>query len=219
MRTITIKTAQAVCGSLTHTKKMPGPSYDLPVESCRTGFRLAQITGTICADCYAKKGNYQRFEVNIKPAQMARLDALQVALQGDGAAWVDSMVALIGLEAFFRWFSSGDLQSADHLELIAEVCRRTPKTRHWLATREPGFVKQFAAAHKIPANLIIRLSATRPDEPAKIPESLRRFRNITTSNAHTLTPIGKACPAPLQGNKCNDCRACWGRGVVSYRMH
>jgi hypothetical protein len=219
MRTIPIKAAESICGSLTHTNKMPCASYDLPVEACRTGFKLAKIPGTICADCYAAKGNYKRFEANIKPAQFARLDALEVAMQGDGAAWIESITTLISNARFFRWFSSGDLQGLKHLILIAEVCRQTPNTRHWLATREVGIVKQFAAAHKIPPNLIIRLSATRPDEAAKIPESLRGFRNITTSNAHTLTPIGKACPAPDQGNQCHDCRACWGRGVVSYRMH
>ena len=124
--------ANAVCGTLTQTSKMPCKSYSLPTEACQTGFKMAQIPGSICANCYADKGFYSMYAKTIKPAQFARLDSI------DSPHWVDSMVSSIGDDPFFRWHDSGDIQSLIHLEKIVSICQQTPKTRHWLPTREYG---------------------------------------------------------------------------------
>lgn len=209
------KDAAIVCGSLTQTSKMPCKSYSLPTEACQTGFRMAQITGSICSDCYADKGFYAMYAKSIKPAQHARLVALE------DPHWVSGMVALIGKDAYFRWHDSGDLQGLWHLELIAEVARLTPNCQHWLPTREYAMVKAYVAKHgAIPSNLIIRLSAMYPDQAVKVPKSLHGVPGIAASNVHNDKPaIGLECAAPSQDGECRDCRACWSEVTVSYAMH
>ncbi len=217
MKIIPIKEAKAITGSLTQTSKMPCKSYSLPTLACQTGFRMAQIPGTVCASCYAKKGFYAMYARTIEPAQMARLASL------DDPHWVDAMAAQIGDDPYFRWHDSGDIQSVEHLEQIAAVCRATPATQHWLPTREYGIVKDYIAKHgrdAIPENLVIRLSAMYPDRPVIIPASLRDIPGIAASNVHTGAAIGTECKAPAQVGECRDCRACWGRvETISYAMH
>jgi len=206
--------AKAVCGTLTQTSKMPCKSYSLPTEACQTGYKMAQIEGSICSACYANKGFYRAYESTIKPSQFARLDSLS------NPHWVDGMVNLIGNDAFFRWHDSGDLQGVAHLELIARVAQLTPQTRHWLPTREFAMVKQYIAKHgALPDNLIVRLSAMYPDQPVKVPLSLQGVANVAVSNVHTGQPMGTACNAPNQNGACNDCRLCWSNKTISYALH
>ena len=215
MKTIWLKKdAYTITGGLTQTSKMPCKSYSLPTEACKTGFKMAQIKGSVCASCYADKGFYMMYQNAIKPAQFARLDSLT------SPAWVDAMVALIGLDAYFRWHDSGDLQGLDHFKKIVEVANKTPKTKHWLPTREYSIIKDFiSAGGVIPKNLIVRLSGMYPDEAVKVPQSLKGVRGVTTSNVHTVKPLGRACKAPEQAGECRDCRACWTSKPVSYLMH
>jgi hypothetical protein len=214
--------ANAVCGTLTQTSKMPCKSYSLPTEACQTGYKMAQIDGSICSACYANKGFYRAYESTIKPSQFARLDSVHEAMKDttQGDLWVSGMVALIGNDEFFRHHDSGDLQGVAHLELIARVAQLTPKTRHWLPTREYGMVKQYIAKHgALPENLIVRLSAMYPDKPVKVPLSLQGVANVAVSNVHTGQPMGTACNAPNQNGACNDCRLCWSTDTVSYALH
>ena len=79
---------------------------------------------------------------------------------------------------------------------------------------EHGIVQTFTR-DEIPPNLTIRISATMVDgaPTAHWP---------TTSTVHKIAPPkGQVCPAPTQGNKCADCRACWSCDVtnVSYHQH
>ena len=208
------KDASALTGGLTQTSKMPCKSYSLPTEACDTGFKMSKIEGSVCFFCYANNGFYKLYEKTIKPAQFARLDSLT------SPAWVDAMVALIGLDAYFRWHDAGDLQGLEHFKKIVEVCELTPKTRHWLPTREYAIIKAFiSAGGVIPKNLIVRLSGMYPDKAVIVPKSLQNVRGVTTSNVHTIKPLGLACKAPQQAGECRDCRACWGSKVVSYALH
>ena len=227
MKTIQIvdlskKDASIVCGTLTSTSKMPCKSYSLPTEACATGFKMAQIAGSICSSCYANKGFYSMYQNNIKPAQFARLDSI------NDDNWVSGMVSLIGSDNYFRWHDSGDLQSVEHLEKIVQVALNTINCKHWLPTREYSIVKQYIAKNgkkSIPNNLKIRLSAMYPDKKVIIPTSLQGIANVTVSNVHTSdlslksNDLGKACAAPKQNGECKDCRLCWSDTPVSYAMH
>lgn len=227
MKVIPISKADSVkiCGTLTQTSKMPCKSASLPTEACKTGFKMAQIAGSICSMCYADKGFYAMYANTIKPAQFARLDSVWQAM-GDSesaALWVSGMVSLIGSDSYFRWHDSGDLQGHEHLNLIVLVARATPHCKHWLPTREYGIVKQYIEAfgkNAIPENLIIRLSAMYPDQPVNVPASLRDILGIAVSNVHSKNkPMGEACKAPAQNGECRDCRACWTSETVSYALH
>lgn len=215
MQNLNKKQAHEVHGGLTQTTKMPCKSYSLPTIACKTGFRMRAIAGSICADCYAEKGNYRKYANGIEPAQHARLESINDEL------WVDAMVVSIGADAYFRWHDSGDIQDIEHLEKIAEVAKRTPNCMHWLPTREYGIVSAFTAQYDIPPNLIIRLSAMFTDKPVVVPASLKGIAGIAVSNVHSKTAIGTACNAPAQNGECRTCRACWNRDVaaISYSIH
>ena len=207
--------AHEVHGGLTQTTKMPCKSYSLPTIACVTGFRMREIANSICAMCYAEKGNYRKYSNNIEPVQHARLESITDEL------WVDAMVVSIGTDKYFRWHDSGDIQNIEHLEKIAEVAKRTPNCQHWLPTREYSIVAAFTAQYDVPDNLIIRLSAMFTDKPVIVPKTLQNVAGVAVSNVHSVKPIGTACNAPKQNGECRTCRACWNRKVlaVSYSIH
>jgi hypothetical protein len=196
-----VKNAVKITGSMTRTKKMPGLSYSLPAWECQTGGKLSLVPGTPCFGCYAKKGNYTRYPA-IRKAQYKRLASLV------HDSWVAAMVAQVKRQRWFRWHDAGDVQSVDHMNKILEVCRQTPLTRHWLPTQERPYLP---APKDVPDNLIIRLSGSKIDGPAP------------TAWEHTSSVVmkGASCPAPAQGGKCKECRACWTKSIknISYGKH
>ena len=197
-----IKKAKLITGSMTRTSKMPGLSYSLPAWECKTGSKLRKVKGSVCASCYALKGNYTRYKA-IKAAQYVRLDSLKHPL------WTAAMVAQVKRQKYFRWHDAGDVQDLDHLNKIFEVCRLTPNTNHWMPTRE-AWVK--AHLPRSPKNLVIRFSPPMINQRA--PESWPNSSMVIDKGYHT-------CPAPSQGGQCGDCRQCWDPKVkvVSYGKH
>ena len=192
--------AKKITGSLTRTSKMPGLSYSLPAWECKTGSKLRKIKGSVCASCYALKGNYTRYKA-IKAAQYVRLDSLKNSL------WTAAMVAQINRQKYFRWHDAGDIQDLDHLNKIFEVCELTPQTNHWMPTREAWVKDHLDRASK---NLVIIFS------PPMIGQE-----NTTWPNSSMVVEKDATCPAPSQGNSCGDCRQCWDSTVkvVSYGKH
>ena len=200
-----VKEAAAITGSMTRTSKMPGLSYSLPAWECKTGAKLRKIKNSVCAGCYALKGNYTRYPA-IKAAQYVRLKAIT------DPRWIDSMVAQIKRQKFFRWHDAGDIQSMDHLNKIFEVCKLTPETRHWMPTREAQFLNQIKP-EAVPKNLIIRMSSHMIDQK---PVKFWPWTSTVTSKKE-----GATCPAPKQGGKCGSCRSCWDRNTpnIEYGKH
>ena len=200
-----VKEAKAITGSMTQTSKMPGLSYSLPAWECKTGAKLRKIKNSVCAGCYALKGNYTRYPA-IKAAQYVRLKAIT------DPRWVEAMVAQIKRQKFFRWHDAGDIQSADHLQKIFQVCKLTPATKHWMPTREAQYLNQIKP-EAVPKNLIIRMSSHMIDQK---PVTFWPWTSTVTSKKE-----GASCPAPKQGGKCGDCRSCWDRNTpnVEYGKH
>ena len=149
------------------------------------------------------------------------------------ASWTTAMVTLMKNRKYFRWHDSGDLQGAQHLKNILEVCKQTPDTQHWLPTREAKLL-QYLDPEVIPKNLVVRVSGTKVNGPAP---SWWPWTSTVTTARHTLKkllyfffrikPILKdgswLCPSklPLGPAKCRSCRACWTRSVknVTYAKH
>jgi len=195
-----VKKAKVITGSMTRTSKMPGLSYSLPAWECKTGSKLRKVPGSVCASCYALKGNYTRYP-EIKRAQYTRLQALKHPL------WVDAMTAQVKRQKYFRWHDAGDVQDLNHLNKIYEVCRLTPDTKHWMPTRE-AWIKDHLDSK--PDNLVIRFS------PPMIGQ-----RNESWPNSSMVVTENATCPAPKQSGKCGSCRQCWDPEVkiVSYGKH
>ena len=197
-----VNEAKKITEGFTRTSKMPGLSYSLPAWECKTGCKLRKIPGSVCASCYALKGNYTRYPA-IKRAQYRRLEAMKSPL------WVDAMVTVIKRQKWFRWHDAGDVQDLQHLNNIFKICKATPDTRHWLPTRE-AWIKDHLASK--PDNLVIRFSPPMVNQRA--PESWPNSSMVIDKGFYT-------CPAPSQGGKCGSCRQCWDGDVkvVSYGKH
>ena len=196
-----IKEAKEIMVSLSRPSKMPGLSYSLPAATCKTGSKLAQVEGSTCYNCYAKKGCY--VFSNVQEVLYKRQAATRHPL------WVPAMVASIWKTSHMRWHDSGDVQDLKHLAKIFKVARLTPDVQHWMPTRE-AWVKPYIKRR--PKNLLIRFSMPMVDQPA------------AASCPHTSTVVsgsGRTCPAPDQNNACGDCRACWDPYVknVAYGKH
>lgn len=209
---MTLIEAQAITGKLSEPSKMPGYAFAIPATLCLTGGKLRGIEGSVCNKCYAMAGFYRY--PNVIKSLTKRLKAVEHPL------WVEAMalhISTLETSGYFRWFASGDLQSLGMLVKICEVCRRTPKIKHWLSTREVGILHAFNnAGFKYPDNLVVRLSATMiEDKP-------------NTSTLKSLKINGSAvskekwnCPSSAQDNMCKDCRKCWWHSIpiVTYRYH
>ena len=195
-----VKEAIKITDSFTRTSKMPGLSYSLPAWECKTGSKLRKIPGSVCASCYALKGNYTRYKA-IKDAQYRRLEAMK------DPRWGDAMITIIKRQKWFRWHDAGDVQSLEHLNNIYKICEATPETRHWLPTREAWIKNEL---DRKPGNLVIRFSPPMMGQ-----------RVDTWPNSSMVVDSGASCPAPKQGGKCGDCRQCWDPAVkvVSYGKH
>ena len=209
----TIKKAKQLTGGgiSNSNRKMPGHTYGLSALECKTGEKLRSVPGSVCYLCYAMKANY--FYPSVKTAHQRRLKSI------NNKTWTAAMIQLITHyeKEYFRWHDSGDIQTVDHLRKICAVAAGTPHIQHWLPTREAKILKDYKeAGGVIPANLVIRLSATMVNGvPSKIHEH--------SSTVHTagVAPIGEACNAQHQGGQCLDCRACWNPAIknISYEAH
>lgn len=217
---MTLVRAREIAGALGKTRKMPGYSYGLDAFQCLVGSKLAKIEGSTCEKCFARKDLY--IWKGVREAHAFRMKAIKHPY------WLEAMVELISHhcmdEPWFRWHDSGDIMSPEHLHRIIEVCRLTPKVKHWLPTRELVFVTKAMALRTLPPNLTIRLSAYYIGEPAVT------FRGLPTSTVHREhgNPVrlekrnhSIECRAYTRGNQCGGCRACWDGRVqnVSYCEH
>jgi len=200
-------------GGLSHTSKMPCPSYSLSATMCHTGRKLAKIKGSVCFGCYALKGNYRY--PSVKTSHARHLEAIT------GAQWVDAMVAEIAETGtqYFRWHDSGDIQDMEHLNKIIGIARQLPDVKFWLPTKELTLVTTWIRHHgAFPSNLTVRVSAYMVDKPAAgvpLPVS-------TVSSPGMPVPVGAVrCLAPSQGGQCQDCRACWNADIkeINYLQH
>ena len=207
-----IKEAWELVGGLSEPSKMPCYGHSISAKECKTGAKLRLVTNSVCSKCYALRGNY-RYKAVVS-AHARRLAALENPL------WVEAMALLINkleYSGHFRWFDSGDLQSVGHLGKIVQVAILTPNVKHWLPTKEYGFVSAYVAEFgPLPSNLVVRLSAyMREGAP---PTSLAHRLGVCTS---TVVRKGFSCVAPHQENKCLECRACWDKDIqnISYKSH
>ena len=218
---ITIKTSQ--------TEKMPWESWDLPAWLCQTGSKLVKVKGSICNGCYALKGRY--IFGSKKKADLARMEQIGGSLQD----WQDSFIEyfqgklkrLKAEKRYFRWFTSGDLQSVDMLVAIVNIAKAVPEIKFWLPTKEHGMLREYQSLYgEFPANLIVRASMFMVDQ---VPSS---GLGLPTSTVIS-TPINadirheNVCPASLRSFNgeakvnCDDCRKCWDKDYknVAYIYH
>lgn len=190
--------------------KMPCRSWSLEAQTtCPGAFDNDGELVPACQGCYATAGNY-RFPNVVKPRLHNRED-------WKCEDWVDTMIAALDNDRYFRWFDSGDVYHPELAKKILAVMEGTPWCKHWLPTRSyklPRIRRVLEKMQKLD-NVMVRYSS----------DSVRgEFDDI-----HGSTIIGEdqlksnvtVCHAYTNEGKCGDCRACWDKDVaiVGYVQH
>jgi len=204
----TLKTAEEITGGVAKTSKLDTCSSNLSAFDCKAGGKLSTIKGSVCYDCYARKGNY-RFS-NVKKALQRRTRLIS------DDSWVKAWVFILKNKkrivnsGLFRHHDSGDIQDMDHLKKIVEVAKQTPEIKHWLPTKESSLIKNFKG--KVPKNLIIRLSGSMIDG---IPPKYKHTSTVTTN------PDKATCRAFETNGQCMGCTKCWDASIknITYLKH
>jgi Gene product 88 len=213
---MTLTEAIKITGGLSEPSKMPCYSYNLPARECKIGSKLREVPNSVCHTCYAFRGNY-----GFKTVQSALDRRLKNTRK---TKWVEAMTFLINAtnsNNYFRFFDSGDLQSARMLKNICKIAENLPHIKFWLPTKEYSLVFNFAKHNKIPDNLIIRLSAYMIDQPIPnaVREKAKKYGFVFSEVTRDLSKM--TCPSKFQQNKCLTCRNCWDKTVetVTYKAH
>lgn len=235
----TCKQAMEIVGGLSKPSKMPCYTYNLPASRCKLGAKLAKIEGSVCFGCYAadtiewltkqfkakKEGKWTLNRYNMHMVQSAlehRYQCLSTPL------WVPAMVFLIRHFAkpnhnhnrpavkYFRWHDSGDVQDENHLANIITIAKYTKQVKHWLPTREYGFVKKLN--NNIPKNLTIRLSAHMENGA---PPTSFGLPTSTVTDGDKPENGGSRCYAYKRNGQCGNCRKCWNSNIqnIDYKKH
>ena len=103
---------------------------------------------------------------------------------------------------------------------IIQVARDTPGVLHWLPTQERGILDEYLrGGGNIPGNLTIRVSSPVVGIVAR-PFARQGVRASLVVTPGSVPDGAQACPAPRQGNRCLDCRACWrSENPIAYTAH
>jgi hypothetical protein len=204
---------QSEMNKLSKTSKLDNiMSWSLQaLETCQGSIGVDGELVAACSGCYATQGTY-----NFPGTKAVRADN-KVAWQDAG--WVDTMVAALKKQSYFRWFDSGDMYSLSLAVKMYAVMVATPHVKHWLPTRMYKFAKFETILARMEAlpNVMVRRSSDAVD-------------GTYTTGVHgsTIIPAGVpmpagvvACTAPDNGGKCSGCRACYSKDVpvVAYIAH
>jgi|WetSurSiteA1Bulk_404760.scaffolds.fasta_scaffold00002_48 hypothetical protein len=235
---LTYGQAHAITGGLSNPGKMPGYGYSLPAWRCHVGSVLHKIAKNVCHNCYARAGRY--LFPNTATNTTKRIDSIS------HPHWAPAMATQIAYHArkinyrgkevkphvLFRWHDSGDLQSPEHLEKIAEVARMTKDhdVKHWLPTKEYKHLDKWLEAGKrlgkkdhelVPENMVIRVSHPSVDERAT--SLYKKYSHIPGISFASVTDdehfSGHTCPAGKQDGMCipkdgsPGCIKCWDRNT------
>jgi hypothetical protein len=238
----TVKVPGTTVSLLTSTTKMPSKSWSMPAgKSCPSAFygeggRKSPDKNTICGNCYAAKGFYvwpvvrnaqeKRFQwaiqCSVNPTRhdefvQVMTDAITHEAKRQERKYKKLHGNLDGFQPVFRVHDSGDLFSPAYVRLWIRVCLNLPGVKFWIPTRQyraKGLEMQATLLDLacLP-NVSLRPSALYFNDAAPI--VLGMAAGTTASNDGSFT-----CPAPTQGGKCLECRACWSKDiVVSYAKH
>ena len=83
-----IHIAATAAGSLGFPSKIPGTAYGLPASACITGAKLAGVAGSVCASCYAMKGNYGfKGNVRVRGHKGTAYGWVTISVNHDPAGW------------------------------------------------------------------------------------------------------------------------------------
>jgi len=195
--------------TLSQTSKMPSKSISISAFLCKNGSKLAEVPGTVCNKCYARRGYYHM--PSVKKAMADRLAFME------SIDFVPRMIAMLGMEDRFRWFDSGDIQSEQMAHDILDVIEGTPWVAHWLPSKEYTMWRNVLKTRTLPSNVALRLSTPKDDtRPIKTPQGA--VTSTTYTHKYSPSNTGYQCIAHKIKEQtgqynCGPCRACWDTNV------
>lgn len=131
---------------------------------------------------------------------------------------------------YFRFHTSGELESTDHLDLYCKICNDNPDVTFYIYTKAFGIVRDYVVllGNTIPENLIINLSEWHgnverflnehdDDETLKFFETLNIFSYDDKDPEYSFPETLTHCPAIRpdgheSGVTCAQCRRCLRKG-------
>lgn len=234
----------------TSTTKMRCASFSLPAGPPKIGGTCPAAAkgkpgdaGFVCFGCYATAGNY--LLPSVQASQRVRLAWVRRAL--DEGAFVDEMVAALAVLLsrprrasmlappgtppaflnlrYFRIHDSGDFSwypRMAYAEAWAAIARRFPAVQFWAPTRDWVFAGTVKALAGRPANLVVRPSALRVNDPPPVVPGLDAGTTVDP-RAFTAAKVHD-CPAYRSAeHSCESaqCRVCWDHPdvPVNYAPH
>jgi len=220
-------------GFLSKPGKMINRTFSLPTHMCRVGGHLREVPGSVCENCYAHGKNY-----NYNAVQQRLLRNYDGLTSSDPVEWASAMAGIIPHETsrfpVWRFHDSGDLHSASHASMIADIAQKNPNVMFWTPTREWKMIQQLADARdELPFNFVPRISLPMINQTLDNEENERRgvepldqklidtiMDNPTVKWSNVIDNMDYVerrgnsevlCGASLRGTTCADerCKSCY----------
>ena len=155
MKECTLSNARRISGvhyTTAHTGKMAGMvSLSTSVNTNARCAKNAQIPGSICEKCFAAK------QMKIFPAMSNPMEENQRILTSEILP-PEKLPTINNL--YFRFEAFGDLNNATQVINYFNLCRKNPRTRFALWTKNPDYIATaIKQGHEKPENLNIVLSS------------------------------------------------------------
>jgi hypothetical protein len=233
--------------ALSAPTKMPGYSWAIPAGRTCPGAVYGDDAvghGAICSSCYAGgadhgniedpnnryRGYIARSEVHRALLVREQFARVTTATARGRSFFVTHMTQWIAAntdpaDPYFRLHDSGDLFSPAYVDAWTAIIAALPWVSFWAPTRSWHIADDirarggsgnrwdtaFASLNALP-NATIRPSALHVNTDAP---SLPGW-----AAGSGVKVVGWNCPAPLQGNACQACRACWAPAqAIYYHLH
>jgi hypothetical protein len=208
---------------LSNPSKLNSQAFPLPVNDTVCLGRKDQTTGKLlekCSKCYADNRGFYAMPDTIR----VREDNLKI-IQDNIEVFIFFMIAKLNRKKNkdFRWFDSGDILSIEFLKALIEVCKQTPKTRHWIPTTtwnypNDEFLALLQVLQALP-NVILR--ASNPGSVPVLSKGLYPLQSVVVNELKKSTKELFYCPASKQAGKCGPCKACYNKNIetIAYLEH
>ena len=220
-------------GGLSSPSKMWGGAEDMPTAACNVGGKMRHQEGSACDGCYADFSRQNQEH----PQRIQWRNLLGLANPMLYAAALSYQIENHQAGEHIRMFSSGDIQSPEHLAMLMDVAKQHPEKKFWLPTREVGHIGTWLDSNggidqaHIPENMSLRISVPRGNALAQglVKDYMASHPQIgvSTMNASHLAPESVwVCPSA--GNKGEEgtcehwgCNACWDPSIehIDYSGH
>jgi hypothetical protein len=156
--------------------KMINRTFSLPTHTCGIGGYLRGKEGSVCEACYAHNRGHYRYN-GVQQKLLRNLDRLTTS---DPVQWASAFSGAIPNETrnfpVFRYHDSGDLLSAQHASMIADITAKNPDVMSWVPTREWKMIDELVRARggDMPSNFVPRISLPMVNQTLDNDENERR---------------------------------------------